>query len=241
MAYWHLPRPRGAMCCDERELGLEQRAVSPRSLLCRDRGRRGRRHNRVGAISIVARVALGRMGDGGRTQGEATMTICIEGLALENEAIGPNGRPTIGGALDVFRTQWDAGERDRELALHLMFLAWYLSVEPPHLTGLDEVRTPVSSLASVFNAAHDRLLPTGTDTDDVEALYVAGLAAPLCPWVLGETSLWIARSEAYRVRYRQLMPGGISPADHIRAGLDVTATCRLDYGSRRRSGWRSSW
>jgi hypothetical protein len=64
----------------------------------------------------------------------------------------------------------------------------------------------------VFQAAHDWLLPRGADSDDVEALYVAGLAAALCPWALGEPSLWEARSEVYRARYRQLLPEGISPA-----------------------------
>lgn len=140
------------------------------------------------------------------------MAICAEGLALENQAVGRNGKPTLGAAFEAFRAQWDSGERDRELALHLMFLAWYLHVEPPHLTGLDETRIQVSSLAPVFNAAHDWLLPRGADTVDAEALYVAGLAAQLCPWALGETSLWITRSEAYRARYRELAPQGIEPA-----------------------------
>jgi hypothetical protein len=140
------------------------------------------------------------------------MAISAHGLALENESVGAKGRPTLGAAFEVFRGQWDSGERDRELALHLMFLAWYLYLEPPHLTGLDEARVPINSLAAVFNAAHDWLLPIGVDTEDVEALYVAGLAARLCPWALGEVSLWTARSEAYRARYRLLAPGGISPA-----------------------------
>jgi hypothetical protein len=140
------------------------------------------------------------------------MAIGADGLVLENENVGPHGRPTLGAAFDVFRGQWESGERDRELALHLMFLAWYLCVEPSHLTGLDEARISSDSLAAVFNAAHDWLLPTGADTDDVEALYVAGLAARMFPWVLGEESLWTARSEAYRVRYRRLAPDGISPA-----------------------------
>jgi hypothetical protein len=140
------------------------------------------------------------------------MVTYAEGFALENESLGPNGRPTLGAAFEVFRAQWESGERDRELALHLMFLAWYLYLEPSHLTGLDEARNPVGGLAAVFNAAHDWLLPTGADTEDVEALYVVGLAARLCPWALGEASLWTARSEAYRARYRQLVPDGISPA-----------------------------
>lgn len=140
------------------------------------------------------------------------MAISADGIALENQHAGPHGKPTLGAAYDVFRNQWESGERDRELALHLMFLAWYLYLEPAHLTGRDEARIPDGGLAEVFQAAHDWLLPRGAETDDVEALYVAGLAARLCPWALGEPSLWEARSEAYRARYRQLAPDGVSPA-----------------------------
>lgn len=140
------------------------------------------------------------------------MAISAAGMALENENVGPNGKPTLGAAFEVFHAQWKSGERDRELALHLMFLAWYLFIEPSHLTGLEDGRIPDDSLAAVFNTAHDWLLPTGADTDDIEALYTAGLPARMFPWALGDHSLWTKRSEVYRVRYRQLAPGGISPA-----------------------------
>jgi hypothetical protein len=140
------------------------------------------------------------------------MSISAKAMELENQSIGANGAPTLGAAYEVLREQWESGERDRELALHLMFLAWYLVVEPPHLTGLDETRTPSNSLVGIFNAVHDWLLPTGTDTNDAEALYVVGLPASMFPWVLGDHDLWTARSEAYRIRYRQLAPDGIEPA-----------------------------
>jgi len=140
------------------------------------------------------------------------MVISADGLALENEFVKPNGQPTLGAAFEAFHGQWKSGQRDRELALHLMFLAWYLCIEPPRLTGLDEARISDDSLIAVFNAAHDWLLPHGSDTDDIEVLYVVGLPARMFPWALGDESLWTARSEAYRVRYRQLAPDGISPA-----------------------------
>ena len=40
-----------------------------------------------------------------------------------------------------------------------------------------------------------------------------GLMAHLVPWLLGADGVdeWTARSEAYRRRYRQLMPSGIDP------------------------------
>jgi hypothetical protein len=140
------------------------------------------------------------------------MAISAEGLALEDLHVGPRGKPTLGPAFELFRTQWQSGERDRELALHLMFLAWYLCIEPPFLTGLDTASNSDGELASMFNAVHDWLLPAGADTHDAEALFVAGLAARLVPWVLGDEPSWTARSEAYRTRYRQLVPDGLSPA-----------------------------
>src|SRR5687767_6482579 len=59
-------------------------------------------------------------------------------MELEKQSLGAQGAPTLGRAYELLRDQWKSGERERELALHLMFLAWYLMMEPPFLTGLDE-------------------------------------------------------------------------------------------------------
>lgn len=138
------------------------------------------------------------------------MPISAKAMELENQSIGANGAPTLAAAYELLREQWESGERDRELALHLIFLAWYLIIEPSHLTGLDEARISSESLVGVFNTVHDWLLPTGTN--DAEALYVVGLPASMFPWALGDHELWAVRSEAYRIRYRQLAPEGIDPA-----------------------------
>jgi hypothetical protein len=58
---------------------------------------------------------------------------------------------------------------------------------------------------------HSIVLAGGTTTTDAEALYVVGLMAHLAPWLLGREDEWTARSEAYRSRYRQLLPNGIDP------------------------------
>lgn len=67
-----------------------------------------------------------------------------------------------------------------------MFLAWYLNIEPAHLTGLDETRISSKDLLEFFNEAHDWLLPDGATSDDAEALFAAGLPARMFPWVLGD-------------------------------------------------------
>jgi hypothetical protein len=139
------------------------------------------------------------------------MPIPADALALENRSIGSRPEPTLGAAFVLLRDAWDAGERDRELALHLAFLAWYLIVEPPHLTGAPK---DMSGAMDVFDEAHAFLLPHGASSDDAEALYAIGLAAHMFPWVpgRGDADEWTARAEAYRKRYRELRPHGIDPA-----------------------------
>jgi hypothetical protein len=61
-------------------------------------------------------------------------------MALESESAAL--------AYEMLREQWRSGERDRELALHLSFLTWYLLVEPPQLTGAHEGRFPSGELSS---------------------------------------------------------------------------------------------
>ena len=125
------------------------------------------------------------------------MPISAKAMELENQSIGANGAPTLAAAYELLREQWESGERDRELALHLNFLAWYLIIEPSHLTGLDEARISSESLVAVFNTVHDWLLPNGTDTNDAEALYVVGLPARMFPGMFGHHDLW-ASPKAFR-------------------------------------------
>src|SRR4051812_13719812 len=98
------------------------------------------------------------------------MTISEKAIDPDNRSVGSNARPVLGAAYEQLRDRWRSDERDRELALHLMFLAWYLIVEPAHLTGLDETRVPTAELRKTFNDAHDWLLPIGDSSTDVEAL-----------------------------------------------------------------------
>lgn len=68
-------------------------------------------------------------------------------LELENRSPGCDGEPTLFRAYELLLAAWRRGSRDREVGLHLMFLAWYLLCEPPHLTGLDERGVPPWTLA----------------------------------------------------------------------------------------------
>src|SRR5688572_17586554 len=92
-------------------------------------------------------------------------------LALENRSIGARGEPTLGEALELAAAEWRSGDRDRELRLHLLFLCWYCSVEPPVLTGLDESRAP--DMARLFQQVYSSL--AAATPDDPELLFTVGL------------------------------------------------------------------
>ncbi len=131
-------------------------------------------------------------------------------LDLEIQSIGPNGQPMLGAAFELLRAEWLRGRRNRELALHLLFLCWYMLVEPPFLTGLDESRVSPDELSSLFNAIHESFVIA--NLDDAEVLYTTGLAAHLFPWALGDIATWERRGAEYRKRYRALAPSGLDPS-----------------------------
>ena len=138
------------------------------------------------------------------------MGIPSEALRLEERCIGRNGEPRHCEAYELLRDAWRAGDRDRELALHLMFLAWYIGLEPPFLTGFDGNKTPAFELPAMFTEVHDYF--ANSIQLDVEMLYVVGLMARICSWCIGDDVVWEARSGQYRKAYRQLAPEGIAPS-----------------------------
>lgn len=136
----------------------------------------------------------------------------ISEKALELELMSIDGAPSLAAAFAIHHHDWLMGPHDREVSLHLNFLAWYLIIEPEHLTGFADSRGSADMLARVFRATHDCLLPDGDASRDSEALYVTGLAAQMFPWALGDEGAWMHRATRYRARYRELLPTGISPS-----------------------------
>jgi hypothetical protein len=138
------------------------------------------------------------------------MGIPREALELEQRTVGVGAKTRLGEAYELLRNAWRAGDRDRDLGLHLMFLSWYLVIEPAHLTGLDEHRTPSRQMPLLFTEVHDYFAPSMAQ--DAEMLYVVGLMARLCPWCIGDVTVWDARSDQYRRAYRRLAPTGLAPS-----------------------------
>lgn len=138
------------------------------------------------------------------------MGIRAKALELENRSLGANGEPTLGAAYELLRDAWRGGERDRELGLHLLFLSWYMLIEPPHLTGLNEQSVSNAELVAIFNEIHDFMAPA--KHEDAELLYVVGLMTSWAPWLVGDHQVWERRSAEYRVLYRRLAPSGLDPS-----------------------------
>lgn len=129
-------------------------------------------------------------------------------LALENESRGPGGRPTLARAYELLLAEWRRGNVDREIGLHLMFLAWYLLCEPPQLTGLHETCTPPADPATVWHEVHTKF--AGRIRRDAEMAYAIGLMAHLFPYLLGDEADLRELSREYRALYRSLAPDGAS-------------------------------
>lgn len=152
-------------------------------------------------------------------------------LELENRSLSRSGEPTLFRAYERLLAEWRGGSRDREVGLHLMFLAWYLLCEPPYFTGFLEESVPSSTLAGVFHEVHDHFEPT--IRNDAEMLYVVGLMAKLFPYLLGSEAEMTALGEQYLSLYRTLVPGGLPPdvfAERGAYGSYFAEQCRFGGG-----------
>ena len=143
------------------------------------------------------------------------MPIPQEALDLENRSIGINGEPTLAAAYEIFKEQWDNGNRDRELGLHLLFLAWFGATEPEHITGFSKPWLEMrQELLPVFAEVHAYFEPE--IHKDVEMLFVVGLIAHMDWYMLDDDAetakVWEERSKKYHEQYRALAPNGIDPS-----------------------------
>ena len=127
---------------------------------------------------------------------------------IENEYRPPSGKPTLGEAYDMLKVRWEAGRRDLETGLRLMFLAWYACAEPPCLTGLPTQEDTASVFRDVFAAFG------GARSTEPELLYAVGLMCEAFPWCCGNEDEWTAVGLECRNEARRLVPQGYSP-DHF--------------------------
>ena len=149
-------------------------------------------------------------------------------------------QPGAGGMEEEYkqlRDRWDAGDRDREQALHLLFLAWMHWAEPDFLTDMSHDPRATDIWHDVY--AHFR----GEDSSDAEFLYVAGIMASVTPWALGDEEAWQTRAVRMTARSLELDRKGFRP-DYLKGAATSAITSRTRLASIRltpnsRNGWKS--
>ncbi len=103
------------------------------------------------------------------------------------------------------KASWNLGHRDREDALHLLFLAWMHWADPPFVTGMDDDPDAEELWLTIFDYFD------GETSTDAEFLHIAGLMAGMFSWVLGDEAEWVSRAERMKARSLDLEPEGFSP------------------------------
>lgn len=101
---------------------------------------------------------------------------------------------------------WESGSRDRDAALHLLFLAWMHWADPPFVTGMEEDPHAGELWLAIYTHFG------GEKAKDAEFLHVAGLMAGLCAWGLGDESEWSSRAKRMTAGSLRIQPDGFSPA-----------------------------
>lgn len=105
------------------------------------------------------------------------------------------------------KARWLDGNRERDLALPLLFHAWMHWADPSFVTGMTEDGDAVRIWREVY------LGFGGEDSSDVEFLYVASIMTGVAPWALGDERVWRTRSERLKDRALKLRPQGFAPRD----------------------------
>ncbi len=126
-------------------------------------------------------------------------------ISVENRYTSSIGEPSLGQALSLLKERWSSGEKDKETALHLLFLVWYSCSEPGFLTGLPELELKPSLFTEVFE-----YLGSEKSTDP-EVCLVVGIMAEVAPWCIGDESYWLNTSKKLKARSLSLKPEGFEP------------------------------
>ncbi len=107
----------------------------------------------------------------------------------------------------ALREGWAAGDRDRERALYLLYLAWWHWAEPDFLTGLSHDPDAVAQWHEIFEHFG------GEMSSDAELLYVAAIMAEITPWAFGNEKVWKETADTMRDRSLVLKPDGFCPEE----------------------------
>jgi hypothetical protein len=130
--------------------------------------------------------------------------------SIEDEYHSSPHTASLGRAYDALVVRWKEGARDRETALHLLFLIWYGQAEPPYLTGLKDVnRTRIIELFHRLG---------GEFSTDPEVLLIVTIMCENAPWALGDEQYWREIGTRFNKRLREQPDSGLSRQTFARRG-----------------------
>ncbi|MEA9579502.1 hypothetical protein VC218_11450 [Xanthomonas nasturtii] len=133
--------------------------------------------------------------------------ISLEAITeVESRYSGFNGMPSLGEAFAMLQERWEFGDRDRETALRLLFLAWYSCSEPTCLTGLPDDQRTSTIFVDTFAALG------GEQSSDAEVCFAVGPMAELFPRCIGDEAHWLALGNKLSSRAHELSPQGFPPS-----------------------------
>jgi hypothetical protein len=92
--------------------------------------------------------------------------------------------------LTVLENQWAAGKRDASIARRILFISWYVAVEPSFVTDMDGTPPSVKQvwddvLSVAESSAHN----------DLESALVLGYMISFAPYVFGSDEMWLPKAE----------------------------------------------
>ncbi len=106
-------------------------------------------------------------------------------------------------AYSLLMARWQAGARDEETILRLLFFCWYSNVEPPYLTHLPDAS---HNFMPIFEEA-------GGD-EKATPLILLAVMTDIFPWAVGDEGLWTARSKRLIAKAKARQPGISSGSFH---------------------------
>lgn len=103
----------------------------------------------------------------------------------------------FGEAFSFLMRRWQAGMRDEETAVRLLFFCWLSAIEPPYLTELPDV-SPL--FAEIFEQAG------GENHATTLILFAVGVMAEMFPWAIGAEAAWAERAQRLKHKAKELQP-----------------------------------
>jgi hypothetical protein len=92
--------------------------------------------------------------------------------------------------LAMFEKEWASGKRDTHLARRILFIAWYVVVEPSFVTGIDS--TPY-----VKQIWHELLsVVEKSAQNNLESALIFGYMISFAPYVFGPDDIWLPKAQS---------------------------------------------